>query len=47
MLRGAKTLRTLEEGFGQKSGKVLLTKVKIYIFGMVLLSVENKSPINT
>ena len=37
----------LEEGFGQKLGKVLLTKMKFYIFGIVLLSVGNKSSIDT
>ena len=49
--RDAKTLQTykpgLEEGFGQKLRKVLLSKIKFYIVGIVLISVENKSSINT
>ena len=49
--RDAKTLQTykpgLEEGFGQKLRKVLLPKIKFYLVSMVLISVENKSSINT
>ena len=48
--RDAKTLQNykpgLEEGFGQKLRKVLLSKIKFYIVGIVLTSVENKSSIN-
>ena len=50
-VRDAKTLQTykpgLEEGFGQKLRKVLLSKIKFYIVGILLTSVENKSSINT
>ena len=49
-IRDAKTLQTykpgLEEGFGQKLRKVLLSKIKFYIVGIVLTSVENKPSIN-
>ena len=49
--RDAKTLQTykpgLEEGFGQKLRKVLLSKIKFYFGSIVLISVENKSSINT
>ena len=48
--RDAKTLQNykpgLEEGFGQKLRKVLLSKIKFYIVGIVLTNVENKSSIN-
>ena len=49
--RDAKTLQTykpgLEEGFGQKLRKVLLSKIEFYLVSIVLISVENKSSINT
>ena len=49
--RDAKTLQTykpcLEEGFGQKLKKILLSKMKFYFVSIVLISVENKSSINT
>ena len=49
--RDAKTLQTykpgLEEGFGQNLRKVLLSKIKFYFVSIVLISVKNKSSINT
>ena len=49
--RDAKTLQTykpgLEEGFGQNLRKVLLSKIKFYFVSIVLISVENKSSMNT